>query len=272
MPHISLKGKQMYYAEYGQGFPILFGHSYLWDSTMWEHQVKALSQSYRCIVPELWGHGRSDLPPERPYTVEAIAEDHWELARALNLNRFALVGLSVGGMWGLHLTLAHPEAVAALVLMDTCAGAEPEATRRQYLGQIDMIEQIGLIPPPMLEALIFTFFSPTTIQSNPGLIARFKASLSSLAPERIPGILTIGRGIFSRACVRDRLSEIRLPTLVLVGADDRPRPPHESEEMAQAIAGAKLHVIPQAGHISSLEQPEQVTSLLEAFLTKAISD
>ncbi len=105
MPVLTIKGRALYYEDRGEGFPLLFGHSYLWDSGMWEPQVEAFSSHYRCIVPDLWAHGRSDPPPEAPYSLEAIADDHWALAQALGLGRFAIIGLSVGGMWGIHLAL-----------------------------------------------------------------------------------------------------------------------------------------------------------------------
>lgn len=272
MPEVILHGRRMFYEDRGNGFPVLFGHSYLWDARMWEPQVAVLSRTYRCIVPEIWAHGRSDPPPASPYPVDALAEDLWAFAQALGLQRFAVVGLSVGGMWGMRLALAHPEAVAALVLMDTDAGAEPEDSRQRYFAMMAAVEQAGALPPPILEALVPFFFSPATVQRDPELVARFKASLSAIPPERLPGILAIGRGIFSRASVLERLGEIRAPTLVVVGADDASRPPHEAERIARAIPGARLEVIPQAGHIVNLERPEVVTPLLASFLAQALGE
>lgn len=266
MPYVNIKGRQMFYEDRGSGFPVLFGHSYLWASSMWELQVETLSRSYRCIVPDLWAHGCSDPPSESPYPVEALADDMWSLAQALGLNRFAVIGLSVGGMWGVHLALAHQEAIAALVLMDTYVGPEPEETATRYFEMMGTIEKLGKIPPPVLEALGPIFFSPATFQSNPSLVADFKAKLASLPPEQIPGILAIGRGIFSRTSLLDRLGEIKVPTLIIVGADDKPRPPYEAQEMAKLIPNARLEIIPEAGHISNLEQPERVNSLLISFL------
>ncbi len=270
MPSITIKGQRIFYEEQGEGFPLLFGHSYLWDRRMWEPQVAALSRSYRCIVPDLWAHGQSDPPPETPYTIEAMAEDHWALTQALGLERFAVIGLSVGGMWGAHLALNHPEAVAALVLMDTYVGPEPEETRTRYFGMMDVIEKAGAFPPQILEAVVSLFFSPLTMEHKPDLVDRFRRHLQTIPAERIPGVLAVGRGIFSRISILDRLPEIQAPTLVVVGADDIPRPPHEAEEMARAIPGARLEVIPEAGHISNLEQPERVTALLEAFLAETL--
>jgi len=195
-----------------------------------------------------------------------MAEDMWELAKSLGLERFAVIGLSVGGMWGVHLALAHPEAVAALVLMDTYVGPEPQETATRYFGMMDIVEKAGGIPPQMMDALVPLFFSQATVQNKPDLINDFKARLAAITPERVPGVLAIGRGIFSRKSLLDRLGEIKAPTLIIVGEEDRSRPPHEARKMAELIPGARVEVLPEAGHISNLEQPERVNSLLLSFL------
>lgn len=271
MPYKTIGEKKLFYEDQGKGFPLLFGHSYLWDAAMWTPQVQVLSSSYRCIVPELWGHGRSDLPPVTPCSIERLAGDHWELVTALGLDSLAIIGLSVGGMWGLHLALEHPEAVKALVLMDTFVGPEPEETRLRYFKMLDIVEQAGGIPPPLIDAIVPLFFSPTTVQRNPALVNRFKESLALPAKERLSGIASLGRGIFSRASLLDRLGEIQIPTLIIVGADDHPRPPHEARQMAELIPNARLEIIEEAGHISNLEQPERVSALLRSFLQESLS-
>lgn len=271
MPFITIKGKMMFFEEEGEGFPLLFGHSYLWDAAMWKPQVTELAKSYRCIVPEIWGHGRSDELPGRPYSIEELAEDHWIFARALGLEQFALIGLSVGGMWGAHMALAHPEAVTSLVLMDTYIGPEPDESMTRYFRMLDIVEQAAAIPPELLKTLVPLFFSPGTMRRNHGFVDRFKDKLASIPAKMIPSIVDIGRGIFSRKSILDRLSGIDIPALVIVGADDSARPPEEARRMAQLLRKARLEVIPEAGHICNLEQPERVNRLLVRFLNEALT-
>ncbi|MDE1461640.1 alpha/beta fold hydrolase [Spartinivicinus poritis] len=76
---------------------------------MWKPQIEVLSKNYRCIVPDLWGHGLSDTPLNMPYTIAQMAEDYWLLTKELGLEHFAIVGLSVGGMWGCQLALSQPK-------------------------------------------------------------------------------------------------------------------------------------------------------------------
>ena len=269
MPFVEIKSRHIYYEEQGSGFPLLFGHSYLWNAAMWQPQIEALSEHFRCIVPDLWGHGQSDAPPESSHTIEALAEDFWTFAQDLKLERFVMIGLSVGGMWGAHLTLNHPEAVAALVLMDTSLEAEPEDTRLLYFGMLDAVEQMGEFHEDLANTVAPMFFSPKTVESNPELINNFRDRLSAEPAERIPGVIALGRGIFGRNAVIDRFGEFQTPTLVVVGEDDGPRPPHESQAMADRIPGARLEIVPDAGHICTLEQPALVNELLIDFLTNA---
>jgi pimeloyl-ACP methyl ester carboxylesterase len=220
MPSITIDGKELYYEDRGAGFPLLFGHSYLWDVAMWEPQVASLSRRYRCIVPELWSHGHSDPPGEESYPLERLAADYWALVQALGIEEFAVVGLSVGGMWGTQMALDHPEAVRALAVMDSFVGAEPEENRARYFQMMGAVEQAGGFPGPILDAVVPLFFSPVTLGEKPQLVEGFRRRLSALSAEQIPGILSVGRGIFSRDSIFERLGEIDVPSLVMVGPDE----------------------------------------------------
>ncbi len=271
MPYVTLRGKQMFYEEHGTGFPVLFGHSYLWDAAMWAPQVEVLSKTYRCIVPELWGHGRSDPLPAIPTSLDELSEDFWALTQVLGLERFAVIGLSVGGMWATHLTVKHPEAVAALVIMDSHVGDEPPASQARFFQMLDAVERAGMIPPPIAEATAPFFFADVTLMNKPELVQAFKAKLVATPRETIPSIVALGRAIFGRTSILDRLPEIRVPTLCVAGEQDRSRPPHEAEAMAALIPNAQVAIVREAGHICTQEQPEKVTQLLADFLARALA-
>ena len=271
MPTFSINGKTLFYQDKGAGYPLLFGHSYLWTSEMWNHQIHALSQSYRCIAIDLWDHGKSGHLPEKPTVVERFADDAMHLMRHLGLSEFAVIGLSVGGMWGAMLALNHPSAVKALVLMDTFVGSEPEITKQKYFAMLDQIERQKTFSPEMIGKVVPFFFSRSTFTKKPQLIESFKQSLAEIPEENIPGIIAIGRAIFSRDDLLERLFDLEQPTLILVGQDDLPRPPRESEEMAKRLPKHSLHTIKEAGHISCLEQPELVNALLLDFLQKHLN-
>ncbi|MFW5893649.1 MAG: alpha/beta fold hydrolase [Verrucomicrobiota bacterium] len=270
MDFINVRNGKIAVEDVGSGPGLLFGHSYLWEASMWRPQVDFLANRYRCVVPELWAHGQSSAQPPKPCGLDELANDHWAVAQAKRMDRFVAVGLSVGGMWALRLALAHPEAVKALVLMDTSAGAEPPTSQARFMGLLDAVEQACAIPPPVAEAVAPFFFSNATLTNRPELVDSFKNTLIQIPAERIPGLVALGRGLFGRSCVLERLKEIRCPTLVLVGEDDVSRPVAEAREMAKRMPDAKLEIIPKAGHISNLEQPKQVNERINSFLTSVL--
>ncbi|MCD6055604.1 MAG: beta-ketoadipate enol-lactone hydrolase [Gammaproteobacteria bacterium] len=270
MPFLDINGRRLHYIDKGKGYPILFGHSFLWDSAMWAPQIEALSAHYRCLAVDLWDHGQSDHVGVEHYTLKQLAADYWHFMQALGLDEFAIVGLSVGGMWGTQLTLDHPDAVSALVIMDTYVGVEPKVTKEKYFGMLDMMRESKCIPAPLADAIAPLFFSPKTAVNNPQMLQDLKARLMAIKSENIPGIVTLGKMIFTRECLLDHLAKIQQNTLVVCGADDIPRPPREAEEMAKRLSHAKVVIIEDAGHIANLEQPEKATALLQGFLEEHI--
>lgn len=266
MPFAVIDGKPLHYLDQGTGPAVLLGSSYLWASDMWAPQVEALSQQYRVIVPELWGHGESGALPEQTGSLDDLARQALALLDHLDIAQVNLVGLSVGGMWGARLALQAPERISSLVLMDTYLGAEPDATRQYYFSLFKMIEDAGAIPEPLLDVIAPIFFRPD-IDRDSTLYQGFRKSLQAFSRERLlDSIVPLGRLIFSRADILEQLQRLDADTsLVMCGEQDKPRPPAESQEMAERI-GCALRLIPDAGHISSRENPDFVNEALLTFL------
>lgn len=267
MRTFQVNGKTMAFQDVGSGPVVLFGHSYLWDSQMWQPQVEALSQQYRCIVPDLWAHGQSESAPDQTKTLQDYADDILALMDHLDVESFSLVGLSVGGMWGVELALKAPQRVKSLVLMDTFVGYEPEVTKAKYFSMFDTIEQMKMIPAPMSDAIVPLFFSNNAEAEHPELVSGFRHKLALLRGEAAVETVKIGRMVFNRRDAFDDIEKLTLPTLVMVGMEDKPRPPLEAQLMHDAIDGSRYQLIPQAGHISNLEQPAVVTEALQQFLS-----
>ncbi len=257
------------YEEYGEGFPLLLGTSYLWDARMWRPQIEVLSRCHRVIIPLLPGHGNDAALPPQIATPAQLAASIGTLLDAIGVKEYAVAGLSVGGMWAAELALQHPQRVRALLLMDTFLGAEPDDTRQRYFGLLDAIEQAGRIPPGLIEQIVPLFFRPAIAPDDP-LRLQFAQTLREWPGPRIAALVALGRLIFARP---DRLQALAAldatRTLVAVGADDVPRPPHEASAMADII-GCAVEIIADAGHIASLENPEAVTALLQAWLRKTL--
>lgn len=266
MPVVAIDGQPLHYLDQGHGPVVVLGSSYLWDRDMWAPQISALSQKYRVIVPELWGHGDSGPLPATTQSLDEVARQTLALLDQLDIARINLVGLSVGGMWGARVALQAPERVNSLVLMDTYLGAEPAATRDYYFSLFTMIEDAGAIPEPLLDVIAGIFFRPG-IDRQSALYQGFRQSLQALPKDRLlHSIVPLGRLIFARADLLAQLPQLNAETcLVMCGEHDTPRPPAEAREMAELI-GCDLTLIADAGHISSLENPEAVNEALLTFL------
>ncbi|WP_281214022.1 alpha/beta fold hydrolase [Shewanella insulae] len=264
----NINGQQMSYLDVGQGPVLLLGHSYLWDSAMWAPQIAHLSQDYRCIVPELWGHGHSDPLPNDCRSLKHLAQHYLALMDNLAIDEFSILGLSVGGMWGAELTLMAPRRVKTLVMMGCFLGFEPEVSRAKYYAMLDAMTAAGQLPAPLIEQIAPLFFADEVEQKQPKLIASFKSSLASLDSERLDSIARLGRIIFGRRDIMEDIEQLTLPTLIITGTQDKPRPVLEGYLMHDAIDGSEFLHIPEAGHISTLEQSEWINQHLSDFFGK----
>ncbi|KPH02155.1 2-succinyl-6-hydroxy-2,4-cyclohexadiene-1-carboxylate synthase [Pseudomonas sp. RIT-PI-q] len=268
MPFVTLDGQALHYIDQGTGPAVLLAGSYLWDQTMWAPQIAALSQHYRVIALDLWGHGESGPLPDGTTSLDDIARQALALLDHLDIDRVTFAGLSVGGMWGVRLALSAPQRLNGLVLMDTYVGVEPEPTRQYYFSLFKQIEDTGVISPQLLDIVVPIFFRPG-IDPQSALYQDFRSKLAALPPQRLrESIVPMGRITFGRDDVLPRLGELDAAnTLVMCGDQDKPRPPSEAREMAGLIGCASV-LVPEAGHISNLENPEFVTEALLKFLAE----
>lgn len=267
---LDIAGSNLSYLDIGTGPVLLFGHSYLWDSNMWAPQIALLSRQYRCIVPELWGHGQSGNLPENCHSLLDIADHMLALMDTLQIAHFSLVGLSVGAMWGAEVVLKAPSRVQALIMLDSFIGFEPEVTRAKYLGMLEVISQTGAIPVPLVNAISSLFFANDTSSKSPQLVAKFGQYLASLPPDAIPTIVSLGRMIFGRRDTMEFAEQLTLPCLIMVGVEDKARSVLESYLMHDAIDGSELVHIPNAGHISPLEQADVINQHVSEFLLRVL--
>src|SRR5260370_13472297 len=219
MPFIEIEGKPLHYQTRGTGFPVLLGHSYLWDSSMWAPQIDALSRRYQVIVPELWGHGQSGRLPESTHTLGDLATHASRLLDALGIGQCAVVGLSVGGMWGSELALRESGRVKRLVMMDTDRGAEPAATLEQYSQMFNAIESLGSIPAPMIDVIVPLFFRRgATLDGE--VHARFRKALAGFSADQLrQSIVPLGRVLFGRSDALSSLPGLDPPTTPITRRD-----------------------------------------------------
>lgn len=266
MPSCIINNREMYYLDQGSGFPLLLGHSFLWDSRVWAPQLELLSQYFRCIVPDLWSHGQSSPISEGDLSIEQLADDHHQLMQQLGIDRYSLLGMSTGGLWGARLALKYPDEVASLTLIASYLGEETTDNREDYLELFNVVEQLGELPSAVVDAVVRLFFCAETQERHPALAETFRFDLMCMSPEQIEGIVALGKHLFSRNSMIDELSAIRCPILILAGQNDIPRPPTELKQMHDLLPGSQFATIEHAGHMLTIEQPDEVNQLLANFL------
>jgi pimeloyl-ACP methyl ester carboxylesterase len=247
----------------GDGPAILFVHGFPLDRWMWHHQVATLT-GYRRIAPDLPGLGGSP-PLTGPPTVGTYAS---ALARQLDdfgVDSVVLCGLSMGGYIAFECLRQWPERIVGLALMDTRADADTPEGKQGRDRLIAEVRARGAVAAA--DAMMPRLVGSTTAALRPGWLAELRTRIERTPVEGIVGGL---EAIKSRPDSRSLLPAIAVPTLVLVGAEDVVTPPAMAEELAAQIPGSRLVVVPDAGHLPTLEQPAAVTEVLRDFLRRVV--
>ncbi|MCB9591698.1 MAG: alpha/beta fold hydrolase [Sandaracinaceae bacterium] len=245
----------------GEGSPLVLWPSMLTDGGMWRFQIPKLRERFRTIVIDPPGHGRS-APVRRPYTLEGCADAAVEVLDALDVEEpVDWAGLSWGGMTGMRVALQSPARLRRLAILDSSAAREARRKLPSYHAMAFIARRVGALA--ILEDRIERiFFTGRSVTSRRDIVDPFREHLARMDPASIGH--AVDAVIFHRVDLRPRLREITAPTLVMVGREDGATPPARSREIADGIRGARLVEIPDAAHLSALEQPDLVTRELLA--------
>ena len=244
----------------GDGPAVLFIHGYPLDRTIWAHQVASL-EGFRRIAPDLRGMGQSDAP-DLGYSIATYAGDLAALLDTLGVEQAVLCGLSMGGYIAFEFVRRWRHRVRGLVLMDTRAEADSAEAKRGRDASAAEARDRG--SAAIAEAMLPRMLSPATLTGSPETGNRVRALMAATPVAGIVGAL---------GALRDRPDSTELlgtlagvPTLVVVGEDDALTPPAQARAMADAIPGARLSVIPGAGHLPPVERPAATSQVLLEFL------
>jgi 3-oxoadipate enol-lactonase len=241
---------------------VLLIHGYPFHAGMWREQLAAPPPGWRLIAPDLPGFGATP-PPAALLGIDSLADELAGLIGRLHLGSVVLCGLSMGGYIALALLRRHAALVRGLVLSDTRAGADSDDGRRKRheLAARIRAEGSGAVVDAMLPRLL----SAHSVEHRPALRAEVEAMMRGTAPDTlVAGLLAMAE----RADSEPLLQSVAVPTEVIVGADDEITPLHDAQVMARGVPGAHLTVIPDAGHIPPLEQPQRFNAALHAFLAR----
>jgi pimeloyl-ACP methyl ester carboxylesterase len=256
MPFADVNGQRLHYEDTGGDGPaVVFSHGLFMDETMFDPQVAALRDRYRCIAWDERGHGQTGDTTE-PFTYWDSAEDLAALLASLGVERAVLAGMSQGGFLSLRCALRHPELVRALILIDTQAGVEDPDRLPGYQVMVDNWVANGPDQPTLdiIAGLILGEGYPAaewqekwTRQSNENLVTVFTT-------------------LVTREDLHDRLAEIDVPALVIHGEADASIGLEIGRNLADGLADAEFVIVPGAGHAANLTHPELVNPQIERFL------
>src|SRR2546430_6350 len=251
MPKINRDGVEIYYEVHGSGPPLLLTDGYSSTSAMWQGQTEALSKRHRLVLWDMRGHGQSDYPDDpRAYSEALTVADMAALLDEVGATSAIVGGLSLGGYMSLAFYRAHPERVRALLIIDTGPGFKKDDARDAWNKRAhetaDRFDREGL-----------------------AVLKSLSAERASVTHRDATGLAKAARGMLTQrdASVMETLPTIKVPSLVVVGADDTPFLA-ASDYMAAKIPGAEKAVISAAGHAANIDQPKAFNDAVLAFLDR----
>jgi 3-oxoadipate enol-lactonase len=224
---------------------LVLAHGILADHRVWDGVAQRLSGRFRVVRYDLRGHGGSSAPPG-PYTMEQLADDVPALLDALGIAKAHLAGTSLGGMLAQQVGIRHGDRLLSLTLANTAA---QQGMPQAWQDRIAVARQQGVAA--LAEPTLQRWFTPAFLQQQPQEVARIRAIVEGTSVEGYAGCAAAVRDLSQLAL----LSKIRVPTLVIVGADDKATPPEQGQQIAEAIPGAQRVTLP-AAHQAATEVPQ----------------
>ncbi len=255
---VEIENLRLYCEAQGDGEPVLFIHGFPLTGEMWRETAERLSDRWRCIVPDLRGHGQSAASPAASmarYADDLVAV----LDKLCEWRPVTVVGLSMGGYIAFEFFRRHRGRIRALVLCDTRANADtPEAAAQRKTTAQNVLQEGSRV---VADAMIDKLFSPNT---SPSIKQRWHDLMSKNPPAGVAAALG---AMAARPDSTPTLSKIDCPALLIVGREDAITPVAQTEEMKQAIRAATIEIVEGAGHMTPVEQPDAFANVLRKFLS-----
>lgn len=260
MPFISINNCNYYYDSFGEGEEtIVLSHGLLWSSKMFYKQVAFLKQNYRVIVYDHRGQGRSEVT-KKGYDMDSLYEDAVQLIEQLELGKVHFGGLSMGGFVAMRIAARRPDLIKSLILMETSALDEPNKTKYWFLNTIVKLFGVKAVQKPVMKIMFGKKF----------LTDKRRTAEKNLWIEKLNNnkrsIVRAVSGVINRNAIDNELGEIRCPTLILVGTQDKATVPAMSEFIHNKIRNSKLTYIEGGGHTACIEEGEQYNGAIIGFL------
>jgi 3-oxoadipate enol-lactonase len=247
----------LYYEIEGEGPWLTLSHSLACDLHMWDPQMELLTKHFKVLRFDTRGHGKSNVP-SAPYTLEALGQDVVELFLELGIQRTHWMGLSMGGMIGQTMALKWPQLFLSLVLADTTS-RRPENAVQMWADRTKVAREQGM--QGLLEITLKRWFTQPYIDANSAKLQKIAKGILETPVEGFAGCSSA----IAHIDTFDRLKEINCPTMIIVGIEDHGTPPEMAKKIHSQIKDSVLHIIPDASHISNVEQTEIFNQHLVEF-------
>lgn len=248
------------YEVLGKGPPVVLLHPFPVNREFWQPVTQALLSRYQLLLPDLRGHGDSDIG-EGPAIMEKHAADVSRVMDDAQLGRAAMVGVSIGGYVLFEFWRRYRGRVAALVLMDTKAAPDTTDGRNARLQTAADVLERGT--ESFVQGMLLKVLGETTRKTRPDLVEAARKMMLKMSPDDVS---QVQRGMAERPDSMATLQTINVPTLIAPGDEDTLTPVADAELMRQHIPGSQLKAIPKAGHYAAFEQPDEAGKLLRQFL------
>lgn len=240
--------------------PIILLHGFPFSHRQWLPQLDALSGEFRVVAYDLRGLGRTEVG-DGQYTIEAYVDDLFGVMDHLGLDRAVICGLSMGGYVALRAAERGGDRLRGLVLCDTRSGGDSNEGKVGRAQAMSSVRHEGLVA--FGDALLPKVLGPTTLGERPAVVREVQDMIHE---QRVVGVCGALLAMAARTDTTEGLHQIGVPTLVVVGEEDTLTPPAQSREMAARIPDSEVAVIPAAGHLSNLENPDGFNAVLLPFL------
>lgn len=258
---VDVDGLRIAYLRAGTGPPLVLLHGGMMRSAEWRHQLAGLSDAFTVVAWDAPGCGDSDDPPEH-WGLGDFADCVAGFCAALGLERPHVAGLSFGGGLTLEVYRRHPELPRSLSLLAAYAGWRGSLPADEVAARLEQVQRAAADPVDPTAEDVLAFLAP---DPPPALVAE----LVQLSRNPRAAAYRVTARAFAEADLRDVLPRITVPTLVLHGDSDQRCPLSVGRELAAAIPGAELVVLPGVGHMCDLEAPDLVNAELRRFLAGA---
>jgi 3-oxoadipate enol-lactonase len=260
MQRIRSGDAEIVYWALGDGAPVILLHPFPANHEFWLPVAQTLATRYRVILPDLRGHGESEIG-EGVATMEKHAADIARVMDDADIGRAPLIGVSIGGYVLFELWRRNRGRVAALGLCNTKAPADTAEARAGRLQAANEVLERGT--EPFFESMIPRLLGKSTREGRPDLVEGALRMMRQMSPA---DVAQVQRGMAERPDSVETLKTINVPTLLVTGDEDLMTGVNEAELIRQHIAGSQLKVIPKAGHYSPWERSDSASILLRQFL------